>query len=251
MPNSATGRSTSGHGISDLHFVTRVLVGQINHYPPHLVAQLKSTIDPHRGDWSIAGALHLAKDLRICRLAQAIEGWRMPRFGLRPPPFSRSKAGQMKASSASAAFETWRSMLRLMRTRIRHARIVASRQLHRVQLPTRREWRRHPHTQSCRPSRDARRRCDYVALTTALTDETRNMIRRRRRSPRFPSDGADAPERRARSSSSTLAFALKNGLRSGKCRRRISIDVYRGRVRFRPPDPELLAHPHVLNLTPH
>ena len=86
--------------------------------------------------------------------------------------------------------------------------------------------------------------CDYVTLTTALTDETRNMI----------DDGAVA----AMKDGAVLLNvgrgelideqALKDGLRSGKVGGAY-LDVYTDEW-FRPPDPELLAHPRVL-MTPH
>lgn len=86
--------------------------------------------------------------------------------------------------------------------------------------------------------------CDYVTLTTALTDETRNMI----------DDDAIA----AMKDGSVLLNvgrgeliderALKDGLRSGRVGGAY-LDVYVDEW-FRPPDPELLAHPNVL-MTPH
>ena len=92
--------------------------------------------------------------------------------------------------------------------------------------------------------RDMLAECDYVALTTALTDETRDMI----------DDGAVA----AMKDGAVLLNvgrgeliderALKDGLRSGKVGGAY-LDVYVDEW-FRPPDPELLAHPRVL-MTPH
>ncbi|MDE2838928.1 MAG: D-2-hydroxyacid dehydrogenase [Chloroflexota bacterium] len=86
--------------------------------------------------------------------------------------------------------------------------------------------------------------CDYVTLTTALTDDTRDMI----------DDSAVA----AMKDGAVLLNvgrgeliderALKDGLRSGKVGGAY-LDVYTDEW-FRPPDPELLAHPRVL-MTPH
>ena len=86
--------------------------------------------------------------------------------------------------------------------------------------------------------------CDYVTLTTALTDETRGMI----------DDDAIA----AMKDGGVLLnvgrgelideSALRDGLRSGKVGGAY-LDVYTDEW-FRPPDPELLAHPRVL-MTPH
>ena len=86
--------------------------------------------------------------------------------------------------------------------------------------------------------------CDYVALTAALTDETRGMI----------DDDAIAA---MKDGAAILNVgrgeliderALKDGLRSGKVGGAY-LDVYTDEW-FRPPDPELLAHPRVL-MTPH
>ena len=86
--------------------------------------------------------------------------------------------------------------------------------------------------------------CDYVALTTALTDETRDMI-------------DDASIAAMKDGAVLLNVgrgeliderALKDGLRSGKVGGAY-LDVYVDEW-FRPPDPELLAHPRVL-MTPH
>ena len=86
--------------------------------------------------------------------------------------------------------------------------------------------------------------CDYVTLTTALTDETRDMI----------DDDALAA---MKDGAALLNVgrgeliderALKDGLRSGKVGGAY-LDVYTDEW-FRPPDPELLAHPRVL-MTPH
>lgn len=86
--------------------------------------------------------------------------------------------------------------------------------------------------------------CDCVALTTALTGETRNMI--------------DGDAIAAMKDGAVILNvgrgeliderALKDGLRSGKVGGAY-LDVYTDEW-FRPPDPELLAHSRVL-MTPH
>ena len=179
----------------------------------------------------IAAALHFAKDLRIA-VVQGMEG-------------------EMDASGYDLSLLAGRTMgvvglggIGLEVARLAGAmgmRVVASR------LSVTKRQPRENGVELLYPSTDLHdmlAECDYVTLTTALTDETRGMI----------DDGAVA----AMKDGAVLLNvgrgeliderALKDGLRSGKVGGAY-LDVYADEW-FRPPDPELLAHPRVL-MTPH
>ena len=179
----------------------------------------------------IAGALHLAKDLRIA-VAQAIEGG-------------------MDASGYDLRMLAGRTMgvvglggIGLEVARLANAmgmRVVASR------LSVAERQQGENGVETLYPPADLHEmlaECDYVALTTALTDDTRDMIDHD--AVAAMKDGAvllnvgrgELVDERA----------LKDGLRSGKVGGAY-LDVYVDEW-FRPPDPELLAHPRVL-MTPH
>ena len=179
----------------------------------------------------MAAALHFAKDLRIA-VAQAF-------------------AGEMDATRYDLRLLAGRTMgvvglggIGLEVARLANAmgmRVVASR----LSITERQPGE--DGVETLYPAADLHEmlaECDYVALTPALTDETRNMI----------DDGAIASMKdgavllNVGRGELIDERALKDGLRSGKVGGAY-LDVYVDEW-FRPPDPELLAHPRVL-MTPH